>query len=109
MSFGNRLKALREKADLSREELASKLNISYSAVSKYETDVRFPDKETLNLIADFFAVSTDYLLSRSDTYNHQESRIETKAYHNLDTSGLSDEDIAYINALIAGIKARKKS
>jgi transcriptional regulator with XRE-family HTH domain len=66
MEFGERLKALREEHNLTRDALAHKLNVSYSAVSKYETDVRFPDKNTLIKLADFFDVSLDYLLCRSD-------------------------------------------
>ncbi len=66
MEFGERLKALREENNLTRYALAGKLIISYSTVSKYETNVRFPDKDTLIKLADFFDVSLDYLLCRSD-------------------------------------------
>jgi len=66
MEFGERLRSLREEYKLSRNELAEKLIISYSAISKYETNIRFPDKDTLIKMADFFNVSIDYLLGRSD-------------------------------------------
>lgn len=69
MKFGDRLKSLREYEGLSREELANYLKISYSAISKYETNVRFPDQEMLKAISDLFQVSTDYLLGKSDTKN----------------------------------------
>lgn len=69
MSFGERLKQVRENNNLTREDLANKLNISYSAISKYETNIRFPDQETLSKIADLFNVTTDYLLGRSDIPN----------------------------------------
>ncbi|HBH3034000.1 helix-turn-helix transcriptional regulator [Clostridioides sp. ZZV13-5731] len=58
--------------NLSREELSNKINISYSALSKYETNNRFPDKVTLNKIADFFDVSTDYLLGRNKNISNEE-------------------------------------
>lgn len=107
MDFGDRLKTLREENDLSRDVLASRLNISYSAVSKYETNVRFPDKETLNKIADFFSVSVDYLLGRSDNRNPDDkSKIETKAYHNLDASGLPEEAIKQIDEYIEFVKQK---
>ncbi|MCC0630120.1 MULTISPECIES: helix-turn-helix domain-containing protein [unclassified Clostridioides] len=54
--------------NLSREELSNKINISYSALSKYKTNNRFPDKVILNKIADFFDVSTDYLLGRNKKF-----------------------------------------
>ncbi|MGE5633314.1 MAG: helix-turn-helix domain-containing protein [Caulobacteraceae bacterium] len=66
MEFGEILRALREEKKISREALANMLNISYSAVSKYETNIRFPDKETLVKMADYFDVSIDYLLGRSN-------------------------------------------
>ncbi|WLD27617.1 MULTISPECIES: helix-turn-helix domain-containing protein [Clostridioides] len=72
MDFGDRIKQLRENMNLSREELSNKINISYSALSKYETNNRFPDKVTLNKIADFFDVSTDYLLGRNKNISNEE-------------------------------------
>ncbi len=66
MEFGERLRALREEKNLTREDLARKLSVSYSAVSKYETNVRFPDKGALMNLADLFDVSLDYLLCRSE-------------------------------------------
>lgn len=104
MDLGNRLKDLREEMNLTREELAYKLNISYSAVSKYETNVRFPDKETLYKLADYFNVSVDYLLGRSDI-----RKIETKAYHSNDLSGLPDEAIKQIDDYIDFIKQKYNS
>ncbi|MDI7814996.1 helix-turn-helix domain-containing protein [Clostridioides sp. GD02377] len=71
MDFGDRIKQLRENMNLSREELSNKINISYSALSKYETNNRFPDKVTLNKIADFFDVSTDYLLGRNKNISNE--------------------------------------
>jgi len=69
MEFGDRLKILREDKNWSREYLAKKLKISYSAISKYETNVRFPDQEILKIISELFKVSTDYLLGNSDIKN----------------------------------------
>jgi len=66
MEFGDRLRDLREEKNLTRYVLADKLNVSYSTVSKYETNIRFPDKEALMTLADFFDVSLDYLLCRTD-------------------------------------------
>lgn len=60
--FYIKLKYLREKENLTREQLAGALDITYSTLSKYETNKRQPDFETLKKIASFFSVSTDYLL-----------------------------------------------
>ncbi len=66
MSFGTRLKEVREKAGFSRQDLADRLEVSYYTVSKYETEERKPDIDTLAKIASIFAVSLDYLLGRTD-------------------------------------------
>lgn len=66
MSLGKRLVALREQQGLSREELAKRLNLSYWAIAKYETDERMPSSDILSRLADFFGVSIDYLVGRTD-------------------------------------------
>ncbi len=66
MKFGDRIKFLREKEYTERSGLADKIGLTYHALSKYETSEREPDFQTLIKIADYFNVSTDYLLGRSD-------------------------------------------
>ncbi len=99
MDFGQRLKHIREKNNLTREDLASKLNVSYSTVSKYETNTRFPDQEVLGKIADLFKVTTDYLLGRSNIPNpYVDEDSISKEISNL--SPESQEDLeAYIKLL----------
>lgn len=62
--LGNKVKVLRGQLDLSRKDLAENLNISYHALSKYETNEREPDIQTLKKIADYFNISIDDLLDR---------------------------------------------
>ncbi|USK71729.1 helix-turn-helix domain-containing protein [Peribacillus asahii] len=62
-SLGNRLKSLREKRNISQKELSKKLEISNVQLSRYESDERRPDYETLKKLSDFFNVSTDYLIA----------------------------------------------
>jgi transcriptional regulator with XRE-family HTH domain len=64
--FANRLRSLREAKALSQEELARQLNMGRTTVAMYETGKREPDFETLRRLTDFFGVSTDYLLGRTD-------------------------------------------
>ena len=66
ISFGNRLRALREDLDLSSAQLANELNISTRALNYYENDAREPSFPLLIKIADYFNVSTDYLLGRTN-------------------------------------------
>ena len=61
-----RLKLLWKQKHMSQLSLAMKLNTTQMSISRYETGKREPDLKTLILIADFFDVSIDYLLERTD-------------------------------------------
>ena len=65
-SLSKRLKELRLEKDLSQEKLGDLLEISRSAITRYECGDREPDFYTLQKIADFFDVSADYLLGRTN-------------------------------------------
>lgn len=65
--LGYRLKALRTKKKLTQKQLAEKINVTHVSISGYENGNRSPDTDTLEKIADYFGVSTDYLLGRTDT------------------------------------------
>lgn len=64
MRVGNRIENLRERAKVTQEELAEALHIGRSTLSGYETNRRAPDLEMLCKMADYFGVTTDYLLGR---------------------------------------------
>lgn len=66
MSFGKKLRSLREEKRLSQVELSKKLNVTSQALSQYELGKRIPDAEMIIRIADFFDVSVDYLLDRTN-------------------------------------------
>ena len=61
-----RLKKLRKKRHLSQINLAMELNMSQNSISQYKNGVREADNQTLNALADYFNVSIDYLLGRTD-------------------------------------------
>ncbi|MGM0816005.1 MAG: helix-turn-helix domain-containing protein [Bacillota bacterium] len=61
--LGKRITSLRKQAGLTQEELAKKLNVTRSALSQYELGTRDPNYDLLIKIANFFDVTTDYLLT----------------------------------------------
>lgn len=65
MTFGERLAMLREAKKITQVELAELTKISRSRISLYEIDKREPDIETIKQLADFFGVTTDYLLGHT--------------------------------------------
>lgn len=69
MIFSVRLKELRIDSDMSQTELANKLNLKASAISKYEKDITQPSIETLKSLSEIFGVTVDYLIGVSDIKN----------------------------------------
>ena len=61
-----RLRSLRKQRNISQLKLAMDLQMSQNSISRYETGEREADYKTLILIADYFNVSIDYLLERTD-------------------------------------------
>jgi HTH-type transcriptional regulator, competence development regulator len=70
--LGDRLRRLRLEKKLTQEELGKKINVTKVSISGYENGNRTPDTETLQKLADFFNVTTDYLLGRTDNPNPPE-------------------------------------
>jgi transcriptional regulator with XRE-family HTH domain len=66
MTLGERLQLLRKRHNLSQKELAAHLKFTVSTISNYEQDIHFPDLNTLCSLADYYHVSTDYLLGRTE-------------------------------------------
>ena len=61
-----RLKLLRKQRGISQLKLAMDLNMNQNSISRYETGEREADYATLIKFADYFGVSIDYLLDRTD-------------------------------------------
>jgi len=64
-----RLKELRKNKGISQLKLAMDLSMNQNTISRYETGEREADYKTLIKIADYFNVSIDYLLERTDNPN----------------------------------------
>ena len=61
----NRIRDLREDRDLRQSDLAEKTGIDQRTISNYETEKTVPDAYALIKLADFFGVSIDYLVCRT--------------------------------------------
>ena len=66
MTFGEKLKKLRTDNGLTQDELAEKLYVTRTAISKWETDKGYPNIESLKAIAAFFSITVDDLLSSEE-------------------------------------------
>lgn len=85
MSFGDNLRKLIEEQNITQKELAHRLNIAPSTLGSYVQGVREPDFITLKLFADYFDVSTDYLLDhyRKKDFTSQENEM-LRVFRSLD-------------------------
>ena len=62
----NRIKELREELNITRAQVARDLKMPYTTYVNYEKEEREPNSEVLILIANYFHVSVDYLIGRTD-------------------------------------------
>ncbi len=81
--FSKRFVELREERNLLQSDVAKIFNVEQPTVSQWENNKRIPDSSMIIIIANFFDVSTDYLLGRSDNRNPS---------NGLYTKTITDED-----------------
>ncbi len=62
LNIGDQIRRLRRERDITQEEFAEVLGVSYQSVSRWENNICYPDIELLPTIADFFGISIDRLM-----------------------------------------------
>ncbi len=93
VDFGNTLKTLRLRENMTQAQLAQKLGLTKSVISAYETGLRLPSYDVLIHISKIFKVSTDYLLG-----------VESR--QGIDLSGISEEEVTALKNLIKAMRNR---
>lgn len=68
MMWFQKLKSLRLDKKLSQQEVANQLNITRACLANYEQGIREPSLTLLKLLCDFYDVSADYIIGRTDDY-----------------------------------------
>ena len=68
MKFNDKLRLLRRESNATLKEVSNGIGIPLSTYSNYEQGRREPSLEVLKLICDFYNVSADYLIGRTDNY-----------------------------------------
>lgn len=72
----NRIKQLREEKDMNQIELGKVIGVSGQAMGMYENEKRGLDTKTASSLADFFNVSIDYLMCKTDIRNPNKINID---------------------------------
>lgn len=90
----NRLRALRLEKNESLEKIAKYLNVTIQTISNYETEKRDMTPDTIIRLANYYDVSTDYLLGKSDIRNYDKDKQDFHYAYHKEMEGLTDEEIA---------------
>ena len=78
MNVSDRIQALRKSRGITQEQLADAVGVSRQAVSKWEAEQASPDLERIVAMAEFFDVTTDYLLRGIEPAKEQRSRADAR-------------------------------
>ena len=71
MQLGRRIKELRKTRNITQQDLAEMLGVSYQAISRWENNITSPDITALPVLANIFNVTVDYLLDVNINENTQ--------------------------------------
>lgn len=75
-SIGTRIKELRKIKNISQEELANELSVSRQTISKWESDIVSPDINNIEMLSNFFEVSTDYIINgKENKTSHKQNNV----------------------------------
>ena len=114
--YGQRLEALRNDRGLAKKEMAQILGIHESTYGKYELGKREPDFEMISRLAQYFDVSTDYLLGRTDVPKLEPPKnAKTELPPELSWSFINgykeidDDDRAMLNSMMERMKEAKRA
>jgi len=101
--IGNRIKMLREEMGLKQEDLAKEISVSPSTIGMYEINKREPNNDITIRLSNFFNVSIDYLLGKTDIKNIEQSDTSTSSRIrevSKKMSKMSEEDMKKLESLI---------
>jgi len=109
MTLGEKLRKLREGKGLKQNEAATALGLSNVNLNRYETDKHDPDLDTIIKLSNFYDVSTDYLLGKSDV-SHEHSYPATLVLHRTDNpeDDLPEEALKQLEDYIGLLRLKYK-
>jgi len=96
VNFGERLKALRMGQKLTQQQLATRLGVTKSIVSYYESGDRYPSYDVLIKIAGLFHITTDQLLG-------------LERQRTIDVSALTEAQVAVVESVVEAFRLANES
>lgn len=109
-NIGYRISELRKQAGMSQFQLAKVLNVATSTLGMYETGKREPSLKVMNRIANYFNVTTDYLLGRPELKKETDIDLDNALDNAVAYNGkpISDDDRAMAKSLLQAYFGNKK-
>ena len=98
IAIGENLKRLRKRRNITQEELATRLGVSFQAVSKWERGDTYPDITMLPALANFFSVTIDELIGMEDINQRENIWNLHKMVNDLQQAGKFEEAIKLLRA-----------
>ncbi|MEF2964940.1 helix-turn-helix transcriptional regulator [Paenibacillus sp. M1] len=105
-SLGDRIKFLREKKQMSQKDLALKAGLTVVQLSRYETNDRKPDPESLRSVVDALDTNADYLLCRTDDPSPSDEKMSLSFYGG--PEAYTADEIAMMEAALRAYREQKK-
>jgi len=106
-TLGDRIKYLRELKQLTQKDLATKAELTIVQLSRYETNDRKPDPESLRRIVDALDTSGDYLLGRTQDPSPMKEAVTNLSFYGGPEAYTTDE-IAMMEAALKAYREQKK-
>lgn len=103
----DRLKILRKERRKTQQQLATILGISQQAYATYEIDTRMPPLDLVSKLADYFEVTIDYLLGRTNVPDFSLPKNLENGQREINTDGLSKEDINTLRKMADFMRSNK--
>lgn len=92
--IASKIKELRNEKKLTQRDLSKILNVSQQTIASWEVGRAEPNSEMINKLANYFSVSTDYLLGRESISNTRRNKNDARQLIlRADTTGLTDDQI----------------
>lgn len=109
MGFPERLKALRSEANLTQKQVAEEVGISQQAYADWERGKKNPTQDKLTTLANFFKVSTDFLLGNMDNKVKEDELADVEMLFRATSLDMTDEEKAiFKQELLDFMKERQK-
>lgn len=101
MTTGEKITSCRKKLGITQAELANELGVTRQAVSRWESDLAFPETDTLMKMSKLFSVTCDWLLNynSSESEKIEEKKVDKNFYFNLKNFAIEYTSKAHIGSL----------